>query len=149
MVATDRPLPKESVASSRPVAAPRPLTKILCRTAQSEARWARTGFPNLCAKENGNGNDPDSPARQGYGDQARAVHELRAERQAVEGDGQRWRPWAEPVYGGSMFKSLRATLDGVALRKTRESLYASTLQIDPGMSWLATIVKHADYLRGR
>src|SRR5213593_4978267 len=57
-------------------------------------------FQNSLAKENGNEDDPDSPTGQGYGDPGRAVHELRAGRQAVEADGQRWSARPESVQCG-------------------------------------------------
>src|SRR5437899_12821124 len=66
----------------------------------SETRLATTGFPNLYCKGAGNVDNPDSPTRQGYGDRGRALHELRARRQVLEGDGERWSPPPEPIQRG-------------------------------------------------
>jgi hypothetical protein len=61
-------------------------TKMLCRTTRSTPVELERDFQTSVAKENGNDDDPDSPARQGYGDPGRAVHELRARRQVLETD---------------------------------------------------------------
>jgi len=60
--------------------------KMLCGTTRSTPVELERGFQTSVAKENGNDDDPDSPARQGYGDPGWAVHELRARRQVVETD---------------------------------------------------------------
>src|SRR6478752_4299717 len=70
---------------------------MLCRTAQATPVGLERDFQTSIAKENGNGDHPDSPTWQGYGDRGRAVHELGARRQVVEVDDQRRPSRSEPV----------------------------------------------------
>jgi hypothetical protein len=73
-------------AISSMIATSDPQIKMLCRTTRSTPVELERDFQTSVAEENGNDDDPDSPARQGYGDPRRAVHKLRARRQVVEAD---------------------------------------------------------------
>src|SRR5215471_20946766 len=63
----------------------------------SEARWTKTRISNPLAKEFGNDLTRDSPSQQGYGDRRRSVPELRAGRQALDADNERWAPRPESI----------------------------------------------------
>jgi hypothetical protein len=73
--------------------------QMLCRTTRSIPVELERDFQTSVAKGNGNDDDPDSPARQGYGEPGCAIRELRAWRQEVAVDVERWPAWPEPVHG--------------------------------------------------